>query len=127
MVTASNEEELGKALKNNESAIEIEVDLQKKILKIRATEKATWALCATAIGVAAAAVTATIATGGTASPATVPSALVSVPVVTTTLGLPTAISAVMIAVFGGGIASLNKLRSYRMERTADGRMFLYKK
>lgn len=69
----------------------------------------------------------TISTAGTA---TVPSAFVAAPAVVTVssfLGMPTAISAIGIAIAGGGVGALNKLRGYRVEKVSDEKIILHKK
>ena len=121
------EKELGEALKRGESTIEVEFDLQNKVLKIKALEKGAWAVCVAAIGVAVVCGVVTISTAGTA---TVPSAFVAAPAVVTVssfLGMPTAISAIGIAIAGGGVGALNKLRGYRVEKVSDEKIILHKK
>lgn len=123
----TTEKELGEALKRGESTIEVELDLKNKVLKIKALEKGAWVLCVTAIGVAVVCGVVTISTAGTA---TVPSAFVATPAVATAagfLGMPTAISAIGIAIAGGGVGALNKLRGYRIEKVSDEKIILHKK
>lgn len=123
----TTEKELGEALKRGESTIEVEFDLQNKVLKIKALEKGAWAVCVAAIGVAVVCGVVTISTAGTA---TVPSAFVAAPAVVTVssfLGMPTAISAIGIAIAGGGVGALNKLRGYRVEKVSDEKVILHKK
>lgn len=123
----TTEKELGEALKRGESTIEVEFDLQNKVLKIKALEKGAWAICVAAIGVAVVCGVVTISTAGTA---TVPSAFVAAPAVVTVssfLGMPTAISAIGIAIAGGGVGALNKLRGYRVEKVSDEKIILHKK
>ena len=123
----TTEKELGEALKRGESTIEVEFDLQNKVLKIKALEKGAWAICVAAIGVAVVCGVVTISTAGTA---TVPSAFVAAPAVVTVssfLGVPTAISAIGIAIAGGGVGALNKLRGYRVEKVSNEKVILHKK
>lgn len=77
---------LGKAVKNNEDTIEIEGDLSKKVIKIKATGKVAWAVSIGAIGIAVAAALATPATGGTSAVVGV----VAAPAAVTVLGGSTA-------------------------------------
>ena len=63
------EKELGEALKNDQDRIEIEGDLAKKVIRIKATGKIAWAIAAGAIAVAVIAVLATPATGGASNAA----------------------------------------------------------
>lgn len=123
----TTEKELGEALKRGDSTIEIELDLTKKVLKIKTMEKGAWTLCVTAIGIAVVWGVVTISTAGTAS---APSAFVATPAVATVvgfLGMPTAISAIGIAIAGGGVGALNKLRGYRIEKVSDEKIILHKK
>lgn len=123
----TTEKELGEALKRGESTIEVEFDLQNKVLKIKALEKGAWVVCVAAIGVAVVCGVVTISTAGTA---TVPSTFVAAPAVVTVssfLGMPTAISAIGIAIAGGGVGALNKLRGYRVEKVSDEKIILHKK
>ncbi|MDN3555774.1 hypothetical protein [Halomonas maura] len=116
----SNEADLGEVLKNDQDTIEIEGDLKNTVLKIKATGKVAWAIAIAAIGVA---VTVLIATGGTGAPA---SGIIGGGAVAV-LGLPTAISAVSIAVAAGGVGVLNSLRSYRIADQSNGKLVLKRK
>ncbi|MDX9901064.1 MAG: hypothetical protein RBT22_06195 [Aliarcobacter sp.] len=113
------EEELAQSIKNNEDFIEIEGDLARKVIKIKATGKVAWIIACGAIAVA---VTAVIVSGGTATPA---SAFIAGGAVTI-LGLPTTVTAISIAVVSGGIASLNKLRDYQIILNENNRIILKK-
>lgn len=123
----TTEKELGEALKRGESRIEVECDLVKRIIKIKAVGNAAWAICIGAIGVAAVCGAVIITSAGTA---TAPSAFVAAPALVTVssfLGVPTAISAIGIAIAGGGVGALNKLRGYRVEKVSDEKIILHKK
>jgi hypothetical protein len=123
----TTEKELGEALKRGDSTIEVELDLSKKVVKIKTAERGSWALCVAAIGVAVVCGVVTISTAGTA---TVPSAFIATPAIATVsgfLGMPTAISAIGIAMAGGGVGALNKLRGYRLEKVSDEKVILHKK
>ncbi len=125
--TVRNEEELGKAIKDNTIEIEIESDeLGKKVLRIKATGAVAWGACIVALGVAVAAVIGTIATGGTAAPVTIPASLAFAAPAVATLGVPVATTAIGIAVAGGGVGILNQLREYDLEQK-DGKVILKKK
>jgi hypothetical protein len=116
----TTEKELGSALKNEIDTIEIKGDLANKIVKIRATGKVAWGVAAGAIAVA---ILITVASGGTAAPA---SSLVGVAAVSI-LGLSAATTAVLIGVSAGGISALNRLRKYKEIERSDGRLVLAKK
>ena len=123
----TTEKELGEALKRGDSTIVVEFELANKVIRIKATEKGVWALCVGAIGVAAVCGVVTISTAGTA---TVPSAFIATPAIATAsgvLGMSTAISARGIAIAGGGVGALNKLRGYRVEKVSDEKVILHKK
>lgn len=115
-----SESDLGEALKAGQDTIEIEGDLVKKVLRIKATGKAAWAV---AIGAIAVAVAIAIGTGGTATPASfvVGGAAVAV------LGGSAAMSAVAIAVAAGGVGVLRSLRAYKVVEQSDGKLILKRK
>lgn len=114
----SNEKELGKALRNGEDRIEIEVNLpvSNAVIKVKAASNVAWAV---AIGGIAVAVLVLLPIPDPAKPAEAAAALAATPVVVATLGADAAASAVLIAVAGGGVASLNKLRKYSMTKEGD--------
>lgn len=113
------EEELADAINNGEDTIEIEGNLKDKTLRIKATGKVAWAVAIGAIGIA---VTIIIASGGTGAPV---SGIIGVGAISI-LGLPTAMSAVAIAVAAGGIGALNKLRSYKVIENTENLLILKK-
>ncbi|OSZ45865.1 hypothetical protein BVZ31_00565 [Alcaligenes faecalis] len=116
-MTIRSEKELGEALKNDQDTIEIEGDLQKKVLRIKATGSVAWLI---AIGAIAIAVAVTLGTGGVGAPV---SGVVGAGAVTV-LGLPTALSAVSIAVAAGGSGALNSLRKYKIVSNSGGKLVL---
>lgn len=116
------EKELGEALKKNQDRIEIEGDLSKKVIKIKATGKVAWAIACGAIVVAVVAVLATPATGGASNVAH----LAVAPVAAASLGVSVTGSAIAIAVAAGGVGALNKLRGYSLEKNTDGSVTLTK-
>jgi hypothetical protein len=124
----NTEKELGDALKNQESRLEIEGDLANKVIKIRAAGKVAWAVAFGAIVVAVIATLGTAGSGGTSAPATVPALAFAIPVAASTLGASVTIAAVWIAVAAGGAAALNTLRSsYKEISRSDGRLILQRK
>lgn len=112
-----SEDDLGRAINGNSDSIEIEGDLVKKVLKIKATGKVAWAVAIGGIGIAVAVL---ISTGGAGAPA---SGIIGGGAVAV-LGLPTAISAVSIAVAAGGVGALNKLRKYKIIEKSNDRVVL---
>lgn len=110
-----NEKELGEALKSNVDVIEVEYDLKAKVLKLKGIGDIAWGICIAAMTVAVMAIVATTVTAGTAVSVSTFIATPALASVSTILGMPTTVSAVSIAVAGGGVASLNKLRDYKVE------------
>lgn len=121
------EKELGKALKENKSYIEIEGDLSKKVLKLKATGPVAWLAVLGAIVIAEKAVELLVGTGGTTVPVSGVTAVIAGTGAATVLGLPTAVSAVSIAVAAGGVGSLSKLRKYNLEKIDDNKIILRRK
>ena len=114
------EKELGEALKSGADEIEIEGDLAKKTIRIRATGQVAWAIAVGAIGIAAFAAYATLGTGGTAGPVTAPAAGVTAAAAVGILGIPATTSAIAIAIAAGGVGALTTLRKYKeISRTAN--------
>ncbi|RZZ89711.1 hypothetical protein [Pseudoxanthomonas winnipegensis] len=112
-----NEKELGEALKNEQDTIEIEGDLSRKVMKIKATGKVAWAVAIGAIGIA---VILALGSGGTTAPF---SGAVGIGAVSV-LGLPAALSAVAIAVAARGVGALNSLRRYKIVRQEGSKLVL---
>lgn len=124
---AKNEQELGTALKNNVDIIEVEYDLKRKVVKIIGIGNIAWMVCIAAMTVAVASIIATASTAGTTAPI---NAFIATPALAGTvsvLGVPTTISALSIAVAGGGVASLNKLRKYKVKNISDNKIQLIRK
>lgn len=126
MVTSAKE--LGEALKRGDDSIEIEGDLQKPVVRIKATGKGVWAVCVVGISVTIAGVAVAVGSGGTGS---APAALISTPAMASAvaiLGAPTAIVALSIALAGGGVGVLNHLmKDYDIKRISDEKIILRRK
>ena len=122
-MSITNNKDLAQAVNNQQSEIIIEGDLAKKIIKIKATGKVAWAIAIGAIGVAVAAVMAAPLTAGTSG---VVSAIAA-PGAVAVLGGPAAATAIGVAIAGGGIATLNKLRVYKVVSRSDNRIVLKRK
>ena len=123
-MSINTEEELADALNKEEDTIEIEGDLGKKILKIKATGKAAWIIAFGAISVAATAAIVTAGSGGTTAPATVPISGIAAIGAAGALGVPATTSAVLIAVAAGGVGVLNKLRKYKIIENNGDKLIL---
>lgn len=118
-----DEKDLGRKVKNGESTIEVEGDLAGKIIRIKVTGDVAWLVCVGAIGVALASTLMAPATAGVSEVAS----LVAGSVAATTLGVSTTVTAVLIAVGGGGVGVLNKLRDYKMEKLTDEHIILHRR
>lgn len=131
MTTVTTEKELGEALKNNQDGIIIEGDLEEKVIRIKAVGKVAWAACFVGIAAIVTLGIVIITSGGTAAPVAGPAftaSLITVaPVAASTMGIPALVSAVGIAIAGGGVAVLNKLRKYRIEKINSKKIVLHKK
>lgn len=119
----SNEKDLGDAIKNEQDTIEIEGDLGKKVLKIKATGKVAWMVAAGAIGVAVLAIMYPVPEP-TTQVASKAFAITAGGSAVAILGAGTAATAISIAVAAGGIGALNKLRAYRVASTDNNRVVL---
>ena len=129
-----DEKALGKAVHNDVDTIVIEGDLAKKVLRIKATGKIAWAIAIGAISVAIPIAIATVGSGGTAAPVTVPAEVLTLTAPAAVLGVGTTASAVSIAVgaasLGGvsaGVGALNKLRKYKLKKVGKDRVILTRK
>jgi hypothetical protein len=123
MTKVRSAEELGEAIKNGESTIEIEGDLAKKTIRLRATGTVAWAIAFGAIAIAAGAAFLAIPTGGASSIAVAGIA----PVATGILGVSVTTTAIGITIAAGGVGALTKLRQYEEVRRSDGLLILRKK
>lgn len=104
----SNEEELGNALKDDQDTIEIEGDLKKKVIRIKATGKVAWVI---ALGV--------VAVGIYALKSKKPAAPIVATGAVAILGYRATVAAISIAVAGGGVTVLTKLRNYNLTENGD--------
>lgn len=125
MITVNDDKDLGRAIKNGEDSVYIEGDLMRKVIIIKATGNVAWAVVAAAVTISVVAILAAPATLGTSNSVH----FVTAPVVITSLGgsAGTAATAVSIAVAGGGVAVLNKLRKYKITEKTDKYLIISKK
>jgi hypothetical protein len=126
--TVTTPEELGKALKNGASEIELEGKLADgRVVKLRAVGPVAWAIAIGGIGVAVVAIIVTAGSGGTSSFASVPGAAAGFATATGVLGASAAATAIAVSVAAGGIGALKKLRKdYKVEKR-NGKTVLVKK
>lgn len=127
MAKVKNEEELGEALKNKESTIEIEGNLADKTFKLRATGKVAWVIAFAAIGIAGYSTVVTIGSGGTTAPVTGTVAFLAAPAAIGVLGGAVTYSAIAIAVAAGGVGALTTLRGYKQVSRSKGSLILKRK
>lgn len=121
-----NSKDLGKAMKDEKDTIEIEFDYGKKVVKIIGAGKIVWGIAAASLASAVAAIMLTLGSGGTSAPATGTYAAFAGSTASLTLGPTVAYTALIIAVSGGGMSALNKLRKYKVIKKRD-RYILKKK
>lgn len=121
------ERELGEALKAGEDRIEIEGDLARKTIKLRATGKIAWAIAFGAIGIAAFSAYATVGTGGAAAPVSGATAALSGSAAVGILGGPVTVSAVSIAIAAGGVGALTRLREYKEISRSEANLVLQRR
>lgn len=106
-----NEKEVGEAIKAGVDTIYVEYDAGKKIVRIKATGKVAWGVCAASLAAAIALYQAS-AVLTVAPPAGAVSFASATVIGATAMGIlgPAAIPAVVIGVVAGGIGALNTLR-----------------
>ena len=128
--TIKNEEDLGKALKNEDSELVVKGDLAKKIIEIRAVGKIAWVAVIGSIAVSiyyiySTTVTAPVTMGLTysAAPAIFGTTAVAA---SRALGISATIAAVNIAIAASSYKYLNKLRSYKEIYRKDDIIYLQK-
>lgn len=128
MARVKTEKELANAISNGADFIEIEGDLAKKTIRIRAVGKVAWAIAFSAIGIAVYATITTVGTGGTAAPATAPTSAFAAASAISILGVSTTMTAITIAVSAGGVAVLTSIRNeYKEVSRSDNLLVLKKK
>lgn len=129
MSIVKTSDELAAAIKSGQSTIEIEGNLAKKVIRLKATGPVAWAVAIGCIGIAGVATAATFGSGGTATPVTAPTVGVVATGATVALGgAEVATVAAALAVAAGGVSMLSKLYSgYRIAEKSAGRVVLVKK
>jgi len=120
--TIRTEKELGEALKNEQSFIEIEGDLAQKVIRIRATGRVAWLVAIGGITIALAGVVVAIPSGGTGGLAGAVGGSAAI----TVLGLTTFSAAVAISKSAGSVEALNQLREYQVVAQSSNKLVLKK-
>lgn len=131
MVKVSNNDDLKDAIKRGESRIEIEGDLAKKVIRLKATGKVAWLIAGGAVGVAVMGLIiltpTTVVTGGLAAPVEAGIISAAIAPAATIIGLDVAMMAVGLAIAAGGVGILTRLRSdYKIVEQAPNRAVLVK-
>ena len=121
-MTIKTEKELAAAIKNGDDYIEIEGDLKKKVLRIKASGKVVWSIALAAISIAVGSVIAGPTTGGMS----LPISFIAAPAAVGILGVSVTTTAIGIAIAAGGIGVLNKLRNYKVVEKNEKRLILKK-
>ena len=108
-------EELGEALKRGDETIEIEGNLKNQTLKIKANGNVAWGAVFLGVSAIVAGTIVTLASGGTGAPAGAAAALTGGTVASiggiSAAGISTLVG---VALSGGGMGALKKLRSYKI-------------
>lgn len=119
-----NEDEFGKAVRDSKDEIELEGGLAARIKKLYKINLALWSFCLVCLSVAVIALMQVPITGGGSGIV----GLVAGTPAAAILGTEAAVTAVMIAVAGGGIKVLHKLRKeYDIVTGKNGRIILHLK
>lgn len=119
--------ELARAIKEGQDEIEIEYDLKKHVMRIKATGKVAWGVALGAMTAVVISALAEIGSGGVATPV---SALVATPAVAGAvgvLGIDATTAAIIMAITAGGVGVLNKLRKYDVEEISETKAILRRK
>ena len=111
-MVVENEQDLGKAIDNQEDIIKVKGKLAPRIKRIWYMDRLLWCLCLTCLAVAITAILAVPATCGISTALTM---LAGSPAAVF-MGTPVATTAVLTAAAGSGIATLKRLRyGYKLE------------
>jgi len=122
-MTVYNENELGRALRNEEDYIEIQGDFVSDIRKIKAINRVMWCLVLSVLALIIATLLLAPVTAGTAP---IAASLVAGTPAIGILGLSGCVTAIRIAVAGGGIHILKRLRRYRSKPMGKNWIILFK-
>lgn len=123
-MTVYNENELGRAIQNEENYIEIQGGFVSDIRKIKALNRVMWCLVLSVLALIIATLLLAPVTAGTAP---IAASLVAGTPAVGMLGLSGCMTAIRIAVAGGGIHILKRLRGYQSKSMGKDRMILFKR
>lgn len=116
-----NEHDLGEELNKGADHIRIEGDLAAKVRKMMKLNTILWSFCLASLSVTVIAVMHMPATAGTSGVVGIVAGTSAAAI----LGPELAVAAATIAVAGGGIHALRRLRRYRLEQTRNGSIILH--
>ena len=121
MITVEDSDGLGKAMKQGEDTIEVKGNLAGHISRMWGMDLVLWKICLILL--------ATIVLLVLALPIGEPMMLhaVAVSPVAGILGIKTAVVAVKIAVAGGGIGALGRLKDYKLKKFSERHIILHRK
>lgn len=122
-MTVNDGKDLGDAVRREEPYIELEGELAAQVKKLVRLNAALWAFCLTALSVAVVAAMQMPVTAGLSGIASLAAGTSASAVI----GVDAAATAATIAIAGGGIGTLNRLRRYRLEERKNGKVILYLK
>jgi len=119
-----NEEELGRAIRDEQftDTLEISGRLGGVVFRMKSLRTALWLICLSLLALIIAAILLAPSTQGISAI----TGLAAASPVSGMLGVSGAVSAVRIAIAGGGVHILNRLRRYRCKKTSHGSWILYK-
>lgn len=119
-----NEQDLGEAIGRGEETIKVKGKLASRIKKIWYMDRFLWCLCLACLAVAIAALVAAPTTYGMSAALS----LVAGTPAAFFMGTPSAATAVLTAIVGGGIATLKELRhGYELEYINSSYVVLHRK
>ena len=123
MSRVKTEKEFADAINRGDDTIEIEGDMARKTIRIRATGNVAWAVAIGALGIAIGGLALIAPTGGISAAGAGVAASGAVAV----LGTGATASAIAIAVAAGGVGVLTKMRNYSEISRSGGILVLKRK
>lgn len=120
MADVNTAEELGQAIKNNESTIHIKGSLADQTISLRATGAVSWAIAFGAIGIAAGSVLLAVRSRNPRLAA----GIFAAPAAVAILGTSVTSIAIAIVKAAGDVSALAILREYKEARKGDGLLVL---
>lgn len=118
----NDEKGLGEAIRKNEKTIDIHGSMAPRIKRLHDLDKVLYCMCLMSLAIALVALLQIPAAGGgmvlTGFLAGTPAAAI--------VGIPTAKTAALIAVSGGGIKILKQMRDYKLKQVSRDHVILHK-